>query len=77
MARSRFGLGLGDKTIDTIDPDGVALAAIQGLNETLVEKLTEKDEEIAELRASNENMLARIEKLEALALRLEGQAEDR
>jgi len=41
-----FGLGLGEKTIDTIDPNGVALAAIQGLNELL----QEKDAEIAELR---------------------------
>ena len=42
-----FGLGVSDKLIDTVDPDGVALAAIQGLNE----KLEEKDAEIAELRA--------------------------
>ena len=38
-----FELDLGETTIDTIDPDGVALAAIQGLH-TLVQ---EKDEEIA------------------------------
>src|SRR6266852_5073531 len=28
-----FGLGGGDTTITSVDPDGVALAAIQGLNE--------------------------------------------
>jgi trimeric autotransporter adhesin len=33
-----FKLGDGDKTIATIDPDGVALAAIQGLNEELKDR---------------------------------------
>ncbi len=41
-----FGLGGGDTTITTIDPDGVALAAIQGLNQ----KLKQKDAEITALR---------------------------
>ena len=50
-----FGLGVSDKLIDTIDPDGVALAAIQGLNALV----REKDAEIAELRE-------RLERLEAL-----------
>ena len=35
---STFKLGEGDKTIATIDPDGVALAAIQGLNEELKDR---------------------------------------
>ena len=35
---STFKLGDGDKTIATIDPDGVALAAIQGLNEELKDR---------------------------------------
>ncbi|HZG50564.1 MAG TPA: tail fiber domain-containing protein [Pyrinomonadaceae bacterium] len=33
-----FKVGEGDKTIATIDPDGVALAAIQGLNEELKDR---------------------------------------
>jgi hypothetical protein len=33
-----FGLGTSDTTITTMDPDGVALAAIQGLNQKLEEK---------------------------------------
>ena len=33
-----FGLGVSDKLIDTVDPDGVALAAIQGLNESTLER---------------------------------------
>ncbi len=44
-----LGLGVSDKLIDTIDPDGVALLAIQGPNE----RLAEKDAEIAELRADH------------------------
>ncbi len=61
-----FGLGLGDKTIDTIDPDGVALAAIQGLNQ----KLAERDRELAELRAESDARIASQAK-EMAQLRLE------
>jgi len=45
MARdfhAAFGLGESEKRINTVDADGVALAAIQGLNQ----KLEEKDREI-------------------------------
>ncbi len=42
-----FGLGSGDTTIDTVDADGVALAAIQGLNQ----KVADQAAEIRELRA--------------------------
>jgi len=42
-----FGLGEDDKHISTIDPDGVALAAIQGLYELV----KEKDARIADLEA--------------------------
>ena len=45
-----FGLGTDDKHIATIDADGVALAAIQGLNQKLTDELARKDTEIAELR---------------------------
>jgi hypothetical protein len=38
-----FKVGDGDKTIATIDPDGVALAAIQGLNEELKDRDTRID----------------------------------
>jgi len=58
-----FGLGLGERTIDTIDPNGVALAAIQGLNEVVREnerRLAEKDAQIEELRASIERLEARV-----------------
>jgi hypothetical protein len=44
-----FGLGADDKTITTLDTDGVTLAAIKGL----VEELKERDQEIAGLKARN------------------------
>jgi len=58
--RAAFGLGVGPTTIDGVDPDGVALAAIQGLEARLREALARKDAEIAALHA-------RIEALEARA----------
>jgi hypothetical protein len=54
-----FGLGGGDTTITSMDPDGVALAAIQGLNQKLVAELKRQDAENAELKAR----LERLEKL--------------
>jgi hypothetical protein len=47
-----FGVGLDDKTIATVDADGVALAAIQGLNQKVEEQsaaLRERDGRIARL----------------------------
>jgi hypothetical protein len=55
-----FGLnGADDKHIATVDEEGVALAAIQGLNQKLTEELKRRDAENAELKA-------RLEKLEAI-----------
>ena len=55
-----FHLGESDKGIDTVDAEGVALAAIQGLHAELTEKnremtmqLKDKDAEIAALRAES------------------------
>ncbi len=48
--RAAFGLGADDRHIATVDADGVALAAIQGLNQKLVEELKRRDAEIAELK---------------------------
>ena len=61
-----FGLGSTDKGINTIDADGVALAAIQGLHQ-IVE---EKDAEIAALRA---RLAALEDTVRALAARQAGQ----
>jgi len=54
-----FGLGESDRTISTVDADGVALAAIQGLNEKLTKELKQKETEITELQLR----LKRLEQL--------------
>jgi hypothetical protein len=53
-----FSLGNDDRAIGSVDADGVALAAIQGLNQIV----TEKDEKIRDLEE-------RLQKLEALLLK--------
>ena len=45
-----FAVGPDDKHIATVDADGVALAAIQGLNQKLTEKLNRRDAENAVLK---------------------------
>jgi hypothetical protein len=64
--RAAFGLGHDERYITTIDADGVALAAIQGLYEVVKEKECEieelrnqKEQEITELREK----LARLEEM--------------
>jgi trimeric autotransporter adhesin len=52
--RAAFGLGEGDKTLNTVDAQGVALAAIQGL----YRMIQEKDKKIEQL----ENRLSRLER---------------
>jgi hypothetical protein len=44
-----FGLGRDDKHITSVDADGVALAAIKGLNEKLEQQAREKDQRITDL----------------------------
>jgi len=58
-----FHLGERDTIIDTIDEDGVALAAIQGLKA----ELGERDREIAALRAELAKQNSHITSLESLA----------
>lgn len=52
-----FGLGEDDKHINTIDPDGVALAAIQGLYEMLMDK----EDEIAKLKKEKDAQISGLE----------------
>jgi len=54
--RAAFALGIDDTHITSVDADGVALAAIKGLNE----KLEERDAEIALLHCDNEALNARL-----------------
>ena len=70
-----FGTGTDDKHIATVDADGVALAAIQGLNEKLEEKesvIAELRNETSALRKKNEAMEARLAALEELLSRPPG-----
>ena len=60
--RAAFGLGEDDKHIATIDSDGVALAAIQGLNRKLEEQLKAKDAELSELRRRLDALEQRLAK---------------
>ena len=50
--RAAFGLGLDDKHIATVDEEGVALAAIQGLNQKLEAEAKAKDARITALEAA-------------------------
>jgi len=62
-----FGLGASDKYIGTIDADGVALAALQGLHE----RLRQKERELDELRKEKDARLAaHEERLAELTRRL-------
>ena len=63
--RAAFGLGNDDKHIATVDADGVALAAIQGLDQKV-------DAEVAGLRAENSALRQRLERLERLVNQLTG-----
>jgi hypothetical protein len=62
--RAAFGLGTDEKHITTVDADGVALAAIQGLNQRMNEVVQEKDAEIGLLRRQNSALEARLAALE-------------
>jgi hypothetical protein len=57
--KAAFGLGQDDKFIGFVDEEGVALTAIQGLNQKV-------ESENAALRAENADLKARVEKLEGL-----------
>lgn len=61
-----FGVGPDDKHISTVDVDGVALAAIQGLNRKLEDKLEQKNTEIAEILEMNLRLTERLAALERL-----------
>jgi hypothetical protein len=57
-----FAVGTDDKHIATVDADGVALAAIQGLNKVV----REKENEIRKLQSQNSEMEKRLSHLEKL-----------
>jgi len=57
-----FQVGTDDRHIATVDEGGVALAAIQGLNQ----RVNEKDEQIRQLRQQNESLAARLSAMEEI-----------
>lgn len=60
--KAAFGLGFTDTAIATVDADGVALAAIQGLNQKVEEQKSELQTKEARIQAL-ERKLARLEAL--------------
>jgi trimeric autotransporter adhesin len=56
--------GADDKHISTVDEGGVALAAIQGLNQKLQSELNRQDSENAKLKQQNELLFERLNELE-------------
>ena len=64
--RAAFGLGESETGITTIDADGVALAAIQGLNQKVEGRTRQSEERMQKLEAENAILKERLEKLEAL-----------
>ena len=58
--QAAFGVGEDDRHISTTDADGVALAAIQGLNEVLKEKearIEKLEKDVADLKAMVDSLL--------------------
>jgi hypothetical protein len=64
--QAAFGLGADDRHIATVDADGVALAAIQGLNEKVEAGSQKAAGRIQKLEAENADLKTRLEKLEYL-----------
>jgi hypothetical protein len=69
-----FGLnGADDKHISVIDEGGVALAAVQGLNEKvegLKNELNRRDAENAELKQQNDSLAEQLHELETTVKQL-------
>jgi hypothetical protein len=61
-----FGLGTDEKSIGTVDADGVALAAIQGLNEKLEKRTADLQKENELLKQQLNSQQAAIEALKKL-----------
>ncbi len=73
-----FKVGEGDRTIATIDPDGVALAAIQGLNEELKDrdvKIAEQQRQLDQLGRQVAEQQALMDALRKLACEQNSQAD--
>ncbi|MBL9176295.1 MAG: tail fiber domain-containing protein, partial [Verrucomicrobiales bacterium] len=60
-----FALGDDDRHIATVDADGIALAAIQGLNHKLEERLRNQEQELEALRRSVADLKSLVQSLAA------------
>lgn len=60
--QAAFQLGSDDKHISMVDEGGVALAAIQGLNQKLQAEVQEKDDEIAALKSRLDRLEQMVDK---------------
>jgi hypothetical protein len=69
--KAAFYPGRDDKTISTLEFDGVELAAIQGLNRKLTERLEQKETEITELKRAVAELKRRDDEQAVLKRRLE------
>jgi hypothetical protein len=61
--KAAFGVGETDTGITTVDADGVALAAIQGLNAKLDAALQSREAEVKALRSEVEDLKSMIRRL--------------
>src|SRR5208283_700289 len=68
--QAAFQLSADDKHISVVDEGGVALAAIQGLNQKLQEELNRQDAENAKLKQQNDSLAQRLNELEATVKQL-------
>jgi len=73
--QSAFGLGTDDKTIGTVDADGVALAAIQGLNQKLEDRCQKADIRVQNLEAENAQLKRQIAEIKELVQSLAHKSE--
>jgi hypothetical protein len=69
-----FGVGPDDKHIATVDADGVALAAIQGLNQKMEAGSQRSEDRMQKLETENAELKQRLEKLERLMSETSGGA---
>ncbi len=67
-----FGVGEDERRISTVDADGVALAAIQGLNQKLEAKLAEQSALVRLKDAEVRSLRQRLDELEAVISKLIG-----
>ena len=71
--KAAFAVGETDTGITSVDADGVAFAAIQGLNQKLDQQMKANDRQIELLQKRNKSLEERVERLEQILRTLSGQ----